>query len=786
MAGSEREINELAEQLQQLSPQHQELVQAIRNVNDYTKSLREPDRYGRIPYVSGTNRQNLMKLHRSVAQKAEAVLRGSDGNEVKDIVRKISALSSANYTQVAGYNPANGPKTLATIEEEVRTLNLDLRGTPESERRGSNMSSRQVLTFMDEKGRPITGLFTPKTYAGGVNTVNGILDRFGEKAKTAQGKEILSGLLQKTRTRFGDLKTDQDAAWDMLNSCRLEEEVNGEKVPSMKELNPATLAAYIGAVNGGLDADTVINEIGAQNLVDLAEELSPQIANIGLNLQDAGMKEGDRIDQRNAAMSAVADLLGCSRVIARSRPMKIIDQNGNEIEGTFMVEAKGLDYLNPTADALKADKTSLDNTDGRALRDMADLQVLDYICGNIDRHQGNMLYQFDDYGKLIGVQGIDNDCSFGTKVPKFERQNHLPAAKDMIAVSESMYNRLKGMTPDELKYALRGYGLTEEELDAAGQRLEVVKQELEAGREHYDAIDKGNYVNDKDLIEGEDPDDFEFSKEYIQEKEEEKEEKKEEKKGPFKMDPGHVRVVPDNEFNRITRTTIEGFDQKGNRENVFSIANYAVSTIEREYREKGQESKKLQGKVTLGADNRCFPEEQKKAWEQGKSWATLLDKKTHWYNSSPNYREMEAAVAEYTKFQKNLKNRLELANRPKVKAKKDYRLDLEAVVTPEDLEKMSRLAKKAEAATQKYLNGKLGKGQKYDDYSPYTKGRIDTARSVLENIKKNTAIKPYEKETAEINKRRAQENLSRRLGNIQEAKDLKKNPKKPEEEGIQI
>lgn len=42
-------------------------------------------------------------------------------------------------------------------------------------------------------------------------------------------------------------------------------------------------------------------------------------------------------------------------------------------------------------------------------------QVMDFICMNCDHHQNNMMYNFDDAGKLSKVVGIDNDLSFGTR-----------------------------------------------------------------------------------------------------------------------------------------------------------------------------------------------------------------------------------------------------------------------------------------------------------------------------------------------------------------------------------
>ncbi len=240
----------------------------------------------------------------------------------------------------------------------------------------------------------------------------------------------------------------------------------------------------------------------------------------------------------------------------------------------------------------------------------------------------------------------------------------------------------------------------------------------------------------------------------------------------LRLQPGHVRVLKDEEFNRLTQAHIRETDETGNTENIFSIANYAVSTVSQRRRENESEYRKLEEAVTIGADNRCFLPEQKKAADQGKAWADILDRAVCWYNSSSNFLAMQKAVAEYAKFQKNLQNRLELANRAKLTEKKDFRLDLEAVVTPDDLEKMTSLAKKAKAAAEMYLDGERGKGQEPDGINSCINVRIDSAESVLQELDKVIRVRPYEKETAEMNKRRAEENLLRKTREIRAAKDI--------------
>ena len=110
-------------------------------------------------------------------------------------------------------------------------------------------------------------------------------------------------------------------------------------------------------------------------------------------MQLAGIKKGSPISSRNCAMTDVAQLLGCDHLLANSVNMKI--KIGDEIvEGVFMETAEGSDlkrlkYDDPLFDAQLG---SFQNPE--ALMQVADLQVLDFICGNTDRHGFNMVYQF--------------------------------------------------------------------------------------------------------------------------------------------------------------------------------------------------------------------------------------------------------------------------------------------------------------------------------------------------------------------------------------------------------
>ncbi len=104
---------------------------------------------------------------------------------------------------------------------------------------------------------------------------------------------------------------------------------------------------------------------------------------------------GRNIPNRNASMSRIADMLGMGSLIAKANRMKLTDKDGYVREGVFQETAKGYDLGHPRADTplydIQGHPEYLDNP--KLIRQLADLQILDYVCGNTDRHLKNMMYQ---------------------------------------------------------------------------------------------------------------------------------------------------------------------------------------------------------------------------------------------------------------------------------------------------------------------------------------------------------------------------------------------------------
>lgn len=112
-----------------------------------------------------------------------------------------------------------------------------------------------------------------------------------------------------------------------------------------------------------------------------------------------------------------------------------------------------------------------------------------------------MLYRFDSKThKLAGIKGIDNDASFfKASLEKNESASQLPGLKQMRVIDEHMAEKLLSIDEGMLGATLHGYGLSEQEINAAWDRLhnlqEAIKEaptfDPEKGLQPYDANGEG-------------------------------------------------------------------------------------------------------------------------------------------------------------------------------------------------------------------------------------------------------------------------------------------------------
>ena len=209
-------IKDLYKQLSQaetLTAAHVELNWAIEELERAAEAFRRFLGRKQLPRVKAADRENLMRLHREIGLKAEALLAGNDRPAVKELVRKLEALSAANYRALLEYDPAKKPLTLDSIEEGSRTLTLHL-GPEENnaESWGGALSERRPLSFYDEKGNKISGLFTKKSELRILDSFQAALDEAlaktpPEKRDAAKAFDALAhndGSLGKVMLHFSD------------------------------------------------------------------------------------------------------------------------------------------------------------------------------------------------------------------------------------------------------------------------------------------------------------------------------------------------------------------------------------------------------------------------------------------------------------------------------------------------------------------------------------------------------------------------------------------------------
>ena len=198
--------------------------------------------------------------------------------------------------------------------------------------------------------------------------------------------------------------------------------------------------------------------------------------------------EGKRLDMRNVAMTNVAEALGAPTLLARSRPLQM-EAGGRILEGVVMESADGVN-LDQVADGHPMALVTEDQIDAvynnaPGLKSLADLQIVDYICMNMDRHSSNMFYRFEGLEtgnpKFIGVQGIDHDFAFGDRaLDPTSQTKSLPALVDLQVVTETMAARLRDpKTEAEIEAKMRANHMTEGEIAGAKARLNQLREAID-------------------------------------------------------------------------------------------------------------------------------------------------------------------------------------------------------------------------------------------------------------------------------------------------------------------
>ena len=194
-----------------------------------------------------------------------------------------------------------------------------------------------------------------------------------------------------------------------------------------------------------------------------------------------------RFLERNLVVSALDNKLGFG-VIARTQPAIHEGQRGIVMElyapdkegaGT---DAPELGSAKPMKDMEKAGLKAL-HADPQYRRDSISLQLVDFITGQTDRHQGNYLPLLGKNNQYLGLKGIDSDACAGAKVkPAFSDWKGRPDFHNQVAlpqvVDRGQYDAIMSLTGDDIE-DLSQNRLTRAEIKANKERLTLLQDHLQ-------------------------------------------------------------------------------------------------------------------------------------------------------------------------------------------------------------------------------------------------------------------------------------------------------------------
>ena len=175
---------------------YQGFLNAVKNAEDQISQLHAQDRYGRVKKMTREDCNGLMKLLKQVGLKAEDVYRNETDAETKQLVRKITALAAGSHRALLAYDEKN-TMSLPALLHEVRTLTLDTRGVALKTKVGGAISSRQTLTFLDDKGREISGVFIPRKVVNIQNSIQEKLNRLADTVSDPEGKAMVKDFMSR-------------------------------------------------------------------------------------------------------------------------------------------------------------------------------------------------------------------------------------------------------------------------------------------------------------------------------------------------------------------------------------------------------------------------------------------------------------------------------------------------------------------------------------------------------------------------------------------------------------
>lgn len=204
----------------------------------------------------------------------------------------------------------------------------------------------------------------------------------------------------------------------------------------------------------------------------ILKDQGEHISRVGVN-RNAGM----RLGFRSVATFKVAELLGMADLVPETVYAKMDDQYGT-IQKLASGEAGQVLFRD--SQIVQSDSLGLliRSDSSKFLQKLADVEIFDILCGQLDRNPGNLFFSYTD-DENFTVQLIDNDQAFGlntTHGAKINTQVPFPTQ-----LSKATIQRISELHNDKNKLRLAVSGLLSSgETDALLSRLDEIKKKIQA------------------------------------------------------------------------------------------------------------------------------------------------------------------------------------------------------------------------------------------------------------------------------------------------------------------
>lgn len=445
-------------------------LQALEALEAMTLRFATPAPDGACPPLSRQDRADLKAAYGQVMKTGSVCLSRIGGQDplLAEPARMITVLNGRLLKDLNALNsvPAEETPSLPEVAEHSRALHLVLPDSAELRNVAGNSSSRTPVSYTDAAGKKRFGFFTPKKTVKPympelerrVEEIRAISPRFGQAMdRYIHHPPVASPLA--AITQFSGAFANIDRRRMLKGFQDPGDPFTAEEIRAFTR-NRKLMDRVLEFTKISFDLLKVETQYGVSLGLDLSRER--------------------RVDSRNAAMSSMAGLLGIPDLLADSVPATLT-RNGVRVEGTFTEKAEGVDIRTMKPGDPAAGYLADRDPERAWLKDYFDLQILDFLCQNVDRHRQNMILQFDFADpanpRLMGLKGIDNDMAFGRLDPDADT-DMLSRISDINHISASMKETVEALDPAMVRAALTGYGLQPDEIDAACERTRLLKEKL--------------------------------------------------------------------------------------------------------------------------------------------------------------------------------------------------------------------------------------------------------------------------------------------------------------------